>query len=617
MQDEFKIRRILAKLDEIKLEVKAMLAEPKPEPKPESKLEQKPAAECRPPEIAAAKPRPVIAQPFVKEAQPTLTAIDRFWAKIEDWLAVRGDFAPKGVTHEFAFATHWLLRLGALLLVGAIAYFLMLAIDKGWIGPAQRVYGMMAWGVAGTAFGTWLKLKSERYAILGEVVAALGLVAAYLSFGLGHRFFSPPVIASGYVAFAGLFAATVAAGCLSVRLKSRMIACLAFGGGFLVPTICSFTNHDVQLHAYLLVLSLGTCVVAFLRGWTAYGFAAIAVSALFSHVKCGACANGSWPVAYLFHTFEFAIFLATTVRASVSGSKTERTLGWVMATLAGMFCLCKTSEIIGGRCAWCGTIALHHFGWAAAFAVLAALSRRRNWGGTPVLVVFSCVSAMFALGTACLDWWHLNGATVVFLFCAFAALLADLGVRFREKSLQVISVIVTVAISLIGFGFFALNCAMGGMGYVRDLLDRIQYLWSVPMLVAFVGWHLDAPGLWLEKMRRPAFVTAAGMAFFVLTVESHFFGREFLPFLRGGFVTVVWAIVASALLATGIVRRVKVVRLWGLWLLAVSVMKLLLFDTASLATPGRVGVFAAVGVLLIAGAFLYLKFKSFFEEAGE
>ena len=202
MQDEFRIRRILAKLDEIKLEVKAMLAEPKPEPKPESKLEQKPAAECRPPEIAAAKPRPVIAQPFVKEAQPTLTAIDRFWAKIEDWLAVRGDFAPKGVTHEFAFATHWLLRVGALLLVGAIVYFLMLAIDKGWIGPAQRVYGMMAWGVAGTAFGTWLKLKSERYAILGEVVAALGLVAAYLSFGLGHRFFSPPVIASGYVASA-------------------------------------------------------------------------------------------------------------------------------------------------------------------------------------------------------------------------------------------------------------------------------------------------------------------------------------------------------------------------------------------------------------------------------
>ena len=49
------------------------------------------------------------------------------------------------------------------------------------------------------------------------------------------------------------------------------------------------------------------------------------------------------------------------------------------------------------------------------------------------------------------------------------------------------------------------------------------------------------------------------------------------------------------------------------WHLALSVAKLLFVDTASLATPGRVGVFAAVGVLLIAGAFLYLKFKPLFE----
>ena len=64
-------------------------------------------------------------------------------------------------------------------------------------------------------------------------------------------------------------------------------------------------------------------------------------------------------------------------------------------------------------------------------------------------------------------------------------------------------------------------------------------------------------------------------------------------------------------------RRSKAARLSGLGILAASVVKLLLFDTASLATPGRVGVFAAVGALLIAGAFLYLKFKPFFEEKGK
>ena len=41
------------------------------------------------------------------------TAIDLFWMRVEDWLAVRGDFAPKGMTHEFAFATRWLVRIAA------------------------------------------------------------------------------------------------------------------------------------------------------------------------------------------------------------------------------------------------------------------------------------------------------------------------------------------------------------------------------------------------------------------------------------------------------------------------------------------------------------------------
>ena len=73
---------------------------------------------------------------------------------------------------------------------------------------------------------------------------------------------------------------------------------------------------------------------------------------------------------------------------------------------------------------------------------------------------------------------------------------------------------------------------------------------------------------------------------------------------------------ASALIASGIVRRVRVARLVGLGVLTLSVVKLLFVDTASLSTPGRVGVFAAVGALLIVGAFLYLKFKAVFEEAG-
>ena len=470
MQDEAKINRILAELDAIRLEVKSLLPARRPETKP----------------VAVSMPKPAITptpNPLLKPQASEPTAMDRFWEKVEDWLCVRGEFAPTGMSREFAVATRWLTRVGAVLLVGAIAYFLMLAIDKGWIGPAQRVYGMMAWGVAGTAFGTWLKLKSEKYAILGEVCAAVGLVAVYLSFGLGHRFFKPPVIASGYVAFAGLFVATTAAGVLSVRLKSLMIACLALAGGFLVPTICSFASHDVQLHVYLLVLSTGAATVAYFRNWPLYGFSAVAVAALLSSARAECRV-----VAYLFCVFEFAIVVFTAAWTSLRHGETARRLCWGAVAFAGLISFSISGELASG------SMTLHRLGWGCTFAVLAVMCRKFAWGGMP--------------------------------------------------------------------GVFA----------------------------------------------------SSALTFLVVTVESYWFGYEYLPSLRDGFVTIVWAVVASALLAAGIVRRSKAARLSGLGILAASVVKLLLFDTASLATPGRVGVFAAVGVLLIVGAFLYLRFRTVFKE---
>ena len=87
-----------------------------------------------------------------------------------------------------------------------------------------------------------------------------------------------------------------------------------------------------------------------------------------------------------------------------------------------------------------------------------------------------------------------------------------------------------------------------------------------------------------------------------------------LPSVGGGCITIVWATIAASLLTAGIVRRWKAIRLTGLGLLGLSVFKVLFIDTSSLATPARVAVFAAVGVLMVAGAFLYLKFRNRFEE---
>ena len=587
----------------------------------EPPVEQKPVGEvktagvqqqvCEPvvaPKSVVAQPKSLVGVEWYAPPPCEPTAADRFWTTVEEWFCVCGRFAPKGMTREFAVATRWLLRIGSLLLVGAMAYFITLAINRGWIGPTQRVYGMMFWGVVGTVAGTWLKVKSERYSILGEVFAALGLVATYLSFGLGHRYFDPPVIGSVAVAFAGLVVATVAAGVLSVRLKSLTIAVLGLVGGFLVPTICSFSQNYTELVAYLTVLTVGAAVVAYLRHWTALGFVTIAVA--FGFVA-GTQKHMDWTafVGVAYNSFEYALVLALTLAGLKRRTKDANAYCWAFVTVAAI-----ASTIVSTvSLAWYWSVFVK---WcllfvAAVHAVLAWQSRKRDWGCTPVMLVLSVLAALCALCEMC-DNWHLWEDFGMLVFCAFAAILAELSVRTKERTLAVMAILVAIG-CLIGW---ALNMSADYellYSYWRGLPERTVRYWCLPAALTFFGLRIAARGAWLEKARVSFFVAAAIQAFILVTAESKWFGELVLPSVGGGCITIVWATIAAALLTAGIVRRWKAIRLTGLGLLGLSVFKVLFFDTASLATPARVAVFAAVGVLMVAGAFLYLKFRSLFE----
>ena len=580
-----------------------------PEPHPEESCqEDEPshASEMPPQESSPAKDE-------VPPPQPTYepTAFDVFWSRVEDWFAVRGDFAPAGMTREFAIATRWLVRTGTLILIGAIAYFLVLAIDRGWIGPVQRVYGMMFWGAVGTGAGAWIKLKKENYAILGEVFVALGLVALYLSFGLGHRFFKPPVIESYVVTFAGLVAATVLAGGLSVRLKSLPIAVLGLAGGLLVPLIVRVGTAPIRLDAYLMMLALGACVVAHVHRWTAYGFAAVAtvfMVFLWHDIEHGGGTNG------LFMSALYLLVPALTLAGADRRSQAGNNLCWAFvagAALVWTFSMRTFCFVSMAPCDVGVVLAAASVGHAS----LAELCRSRRWqvgGGVSVLICLAVGFAAFAL----LSFLEGHEQWLLPSFCLFAAVLAKLHARSGERAFGALSLLVA-AVCLVAEMFVLAPESyrvISPDGYGHALLVRSVRLWCVPALAAFLGWRLNEEEMGFPYACAICHVMAVITGLTLLTCESYWLGKLFLPALRGGTVTIAWAVWALFSLSFGIACRRRLSRLVGLWLLAIVVVKLLLFDTASLPTPGRVGVFGLVGVTLIACAFLYLKFKSKFEE---
>lgn len=607
MTNESQIREILKRIDALHQDVEALL------PKVEVSCPERIPTTCTHVSSrgASARGRPVNVPSCPAVRVPA--AVGKFFQCVADWFCVRGDFAPDGMSREFSVATRWLLRVGAVLLVGAMSYFLMLAINRGWIGPMQRVYGMIFWGLMGIAGGTWVRVRKERYAIIGEVIVAIGLVALYLSFGLGHRYFNPPIIPSKAFAFAGLMLATVMAGWLSVRFKSLMIATLSLVGGFIVPILVRFNVSAVSLGVYLVVLTLGATAMASLRSWTALAFASLSIANMMVFSAGHECCPIVEGAAY-------SAFFAQALFLTLHGAK--RRLASQNAFCWAFVCLAAMTWVLGMASAdlsvgwWC-------MGASCMMAMLALYVRRcglESGGGRPVCLSLSVIYAAFAILSLIDGLGGVGWDCSVLVFALFSALLADLGERVRERTLNVFSLIVLGVLSL---AFLALMTDEYSASWVygegqrmfsmREIFRRGLSLWPIPSAFGFFAWRSCDRDRRLMRLRDPLMLIAALMAFAIISTESYWLGELNFPVLASGLMTIVWSLVAFGLLVLGVMRCQAQFRICGLVLLAVSVVKALVFDTASLAMPARVAVFACVGALLIVGAFLYLKFRSRFK----
>lgn len=607
MTNESQIREILKRIDALHHDVEALL------PKVEIPRQERSPAVCAHVSVhctpAHGRPANVPSCPAIRVP----AAVDSFFRCVADWFFVRGVFATKGMSREFSVATRWLLRVGAILLVGAMSYFLILAINRGWIGPTQRVCGMIFWGVIGIAGGTWVKVRKERYAIVGEVAAAIGLVALYLSFGLGHRYFNPPVIPSQTLAFVGLMSATVMAGWLSVRFNSLMIATLSLVGGFIVPMLVRFNVSAVSLDAYLVVVTLGATAMAALRSWTVLAFAALGIANIMAFSAgrgCYSIVNGLACTAF----FAQAIFLTLHgVKRRLAG---QNAFCWAFVCMVAMVWILGIDSAGLSVGWWC-------MGASCVMAMLALYVRRcglESGGGRPVCLSLSVIYAAFAMLSLIDGLGDVGWECSVLVFALFSALLADLGERIRERTLTVFSLIVLGFLSLVFLALMVdkysatLACGDGQrMFSMCEIFRRGLSLWPIPSAFGFFAWRSCARDRSLMSLRAPLMLIAALMAFAIVSAESYWLGKLCFPVLASGLMTIVWSLIAFGLLVLGVMRCLSQFRLCGLALLAVSVVKALLFDTASLATPARVAVFACVGVVLIVGAILYLRFRSRFE----
>lgn len=195
--------------------------------------------------------------------------------KIWNWLIVGEEHRKPGVPMEYAVATNWLVRIGVLIMVVGIAFFLEYSASQGWLGPQGRFSITLLAGAG--ILGTGIRMLGKKYHLLAQGFLGTGLATWYVALYIGHMKYD---LFGAPQAFLYMGIVTTCAAILSVHFHSLLVAVLGIVGGYGTPFLLPGAGNLLGLYTYLLVLGGGVLAVAHRRNWHLLNFLSFASTVL-------------------------------------------------------------------------------------------------------------------------------------------------------------------------------------------------------------------------------------------------------------------------------------------------------------------------------------------------
>lgn len=164
---------------------------------------------------------------------------------------------------ETRIGSQWLNRIGIAAVLIGVAYFLKLAFENDWIGPAGQVAIVLFGGAALVAWANWLYQNGHEYFSYSLTAVGVGMMygGIWAAFQVHH-------LIPGAAAFVGMIVVTAAAAMIALRQDAMIIAAVALTGGFATPILLSTgQNRPVELFSYIALLDIFAIVLVSMRPW--------------------------------------------------------------------------------------------------------------------------------------------------------------------------------------------------------------------------------------------------------------------------------------------------------------------------------------------------------------
>jgi len=583
----FRLHQLEQKLAELQKIVNAS-SSPSDSPQPASPPPTAPSPQVLPPQPAPEAVRPPSAPAPREVPVPPLQP----WPNLPP--------QPSHADLEALIGGRWFNRIGIIALLFAVSYFLKLAFDNNWIGPAGRVTIGILLGTLMLPWSQWL--LSRGYSYFAEGIAGLGEATLFVSVWAGCQYYT---LFSRGAGFAALVCVTLIMATLALWRNSSRIAFLSLLGGLLTPALVSSgKNEQLVLFSYLLCLGAAALFIIWRKNWQLLLPLAFVGTQLYFWQWYDAfyTRSGFLESTLVFATLFFLLFAILPI---------ARALQRLELRAMDLFLAFSNALAYG--------LSLYVFLWPDD-----------RW---PLTLIFLALSAAHLLVASLLPESPAPAIALprgLYTFLAVSFFTFVIPIRLEHNAITLAFAVEGAA--LVWNGFRTLGALLRPVGYLLLGITAFRLLDQPPpahaflfnerfgsylLLVVCLGFSLwsardsSAP----EKSSRQAesaFLAIATNFFALIALSLEFwdyFGRVSSTLdhalAQHLALSILWTCYAGLLLLLGIQRHSPLLRWQALVLLSIVVAKVFLFDLSFLARVYRILSFFILGSVLLAVSFFY------------